>query len=75
MIRVLSNATEYEVRLSQTPGAGDRCTCPWYAKHRGTRGPCAHVLAARIGPARIGPAQIGPARASPAATITEEAGP
>ena len=26
----------------------DRCTCPWWGKHRGTRGPCRHVLAARI---------------------------
>ena len=22
------------------------CTCPWFAKHRGERGPCKHVLAA-----------------------------
>ena len=22
------------------------CTCPWFAKHKGTRGPCKHVLAA-----------------------------
>ena len=26
----------------------DRCTCPWWGKHRGTRGPCKHVLAARM---------------------------
>ena len=26
----------------------DRCTCPWFSKHQGTRGPCKHVLAARI---------------------------
>jgi hypothetical protein len=26
----------------------DTCTCPWWGKHRGTRGPCKHVLAARI---------------------------
>jgi len=24
------------------------CTCPWYAKHQGTRGPCKHVLAAEM---------------------------
>lgn len=29
-------------------GPTDRCTCPWWGKHRGTRGPCKHVLAARI---------------------------
>lgn len=23
-----------------------RCTCPWFAKHQGQRGPCKHVLAA-----------------------------
>jgi hypothetical protein len=27
---------------------GDRCTCPWYSKHEGDRGPCKHVLAVRI---------------------------
>jgi hypothetical protein len=26
----------------------DRCTCPWWGKHQGSRGPCKHVLAARI---------------------------
>jgi hypothetical protein len=24
------------------------CTCPWWAKHRGERGPCKHVLAVRM---------------------------
>jgi hypothetical protein len=23
------------------------CTCPWFAKHQGERGPCKHVLAAQ----------------------------
>lgn len=27
---------------------GDRCTCPWFAKHKGSRGPCKHVLAASL---------------------------
>ena len=27
---------------------GDRCTCPWFSKHQGDRGPCKHVLAARM---------------------------
>lgn len=26
---------------------GVRCTCPWYARHGGERGPCKHVLAAQ----------------------------
>ncbi|MEV4096403.1 SWIM zinc finger family protein [Streptosporangium saharense] len=30
-------------------GLGDgSCTCPWWYDHRGSRGPCEHVLAARI---------------------------
>jgi hypothetical protein len=30
----------------------DTCTCPWWGKHRGTRGPCKHVLAARMAAGR-----------------------
>ena len=37
-----SGKNEYTVRLV----SGEwRCTCPWWAKHRGDRGPCKHVLA------------------------------
>jgi hypothetical protein len=28
--------------------AEGECTCPWWFDHRGSRGPCKHVLAARI---------------------------
>ncbi|MGV9779233.1 SWIM zinc finger family protein [Streptosporangium sp. NPDC003464] len=28
--------------------ADGSCTCPWWYDHRGSRGPCKHVLAARI---------------------------
>jgi hypothetical protein len=28
-------------------GDDARCTCLWYGRHRGSRGPCRHVLAAR----------------------------
>lgn len=42
---VRSGDQEYVVRTSAT---GDRCTCPWFGKHRGTRGPCKHVLAVRM---------------------------
>ncbi len=35
----------HRVRLSED---GDRCTCPWHAKHQGTRGPCKHILAVQI---------------------------
>ena len=39
---VRSGDAEYVVRV-----AGDRvrCSCAWFAKHRGERGPCKHVLA------------------------------
>ncbi|MFL5245721.1 MAG: SWIM zinc finger family protein [Gemmataceae bacterium] len=39
--------TEVEHRVRLQP-EGDTCTCPWYGKHQGDRGPCKHVLAARI---------------------------
>jgi hypothetical protein len=42
---VRSGATAYQVRLS---AAGYSCTCPWWAKHRGERGPCKHALAFRM---------------------------
>ncbi|REJ68186.1 MAG: SWIM zinc finger family protein [Planctomycetota bacterium] len=28
--------------------SGDKCSCPWFSKHLGQRGPCKHILAARI---------------------------
>jgi hypothetical protein len=37
-----------EVEHRVTFGAADACTCPWWGKHRGNRGPCKHVLAARM---------------------------
>ncbi|MCA9796457.1 MAG: SWIM zinc finger family protein [Candidatus Eremiobacteraeota bacterium] len=27
---------------------GDRCTCPWFSRHQGQRGPCAHILGAQL---------------------------
>jgi hypothetical protein len=39
--------TEVEHRVRLTPH-GDKCTCPWYSKHSGERGPCKHILAARL---------------------------
>jgi hypothetical protein len=35
----------HRVRLGE---AVPRCTCPWFAKHQGDRGPCKHVLAAQL---------------------------
>lgn len=43
--RIRSGDAEYLVRSTPT---GYRCTCPWYGKHRGDRGPCKHVLAVEL---------------------------
>ncbi|GGM67796.1 hypothetical protein GCM10007977_081980 [Dactylosporangium sucinum] len=32
-------------RVRRRPDGGLTCTCPWWAKHRGDRGPCKHALA------------------------------
>jgi SWIM zinc finger len=45
---VRSGGVEHRVLLGPAGGPGDQCTCPWWGKHRGSRGPCKHVLAARI---------------------------
>ena len=37
--------TAHRVRLSE---AQDACTCPWFSKHQGQRGPCKHILAASL---------------------------
>lgn len=47
LLHVMSGGVRYDVRLG-VAATEDRCTCPWYAKYRGTRGPCKHALAARI---------------------------
>lgn len=46
-VELLVRGTDVEhlVRLSPQQ---DRCSCPWYGKHQGERGPCKHVLAARL---------------------------
>lgn len=36
---------EHSVRLRSDQ---DKCTCPWFSKYRGQRGPCKHILAARM---------------------------
>lgn len=42
---VQGSEVEHRVRLRLE---GDTCTCPWYGKHQGDRGPCKHVLAVRL---------------------------
>jgi len=39
---------DHRVRFGPGGTGPDSCTCPWWGRHRGTRGPCKHVLAARI---------------------------
>ncbi|GAA2366081.1 SWIM zinc finger family protein [Dactylosporangium salmoneum] len=35
-------------RVRRLPDGSMTCTCPWWAKHRGDRGPCKHALAVTI---------------------------
>ncbi len=42
---VAGTGTNHRVQL-QT--AGDSCTCPWFSKYQGARGPCKHILAAQL---------------------------
>ncbi|MGH3545060.1 MAG: SWIM zinc finger family protein, partial [Mycobacteriales bacterium] len=48
---VRSRDVEHVVR--RTP-EGDRCTCPWFGKYKGSRGPCKHVLAVELVMDKIG---------------------
>ncbi len=41
------HAGDVEYHVVFAPGA-DRCTCPWWGRYAGARGPCKHVLAARL---------------------------
>jgi hypothetical protein len=54
--RVQSGAKAYAVRLDPP-----RCSCPWWSKHPGDRGPCKHLLAAQLEAARlpVSPAAAG----------------
>lgn len=42
---VRGSGVMHRVRLTSD---GARCSCPWFAKHQGTRGPCKHILAVQI---------------------------
>jgi hypothetical protein len=42
---VRSGDIDYSVTFDED---GERCNCMWFAKHRGERGPCKHVLAAQF---------------------------
>ena len=43
----VAGAGGVEYRVRSDPG-GWSCTCPWYGRHRGDRGPCKHVLAVQL---------------------------
>jgi SWIM zinc finger len=43
---VASGGVAHRVRIERGERGDWRCTCPWFAKHQGQRGPCKHVLAA-----------------------------
>lgn len=47
---VTSGDTQYTVAPTEE---GETCNCAWYAKHRGERGPCKHVLAAQLAHADV----------------------
>ncbi len=44
------------MRLAAGADDGDRCTCPWFGAHGSGRGPCKHILAARL--ARTNPVRL-----------------
>lgn len=44
-LEVTSGSTVYFVRLRDD---GNLCSCPWFSRYAGQRGPCKHVLAAQM---------------------------
>ncbi|NLH16120.1 MAG: SWIM zinc finger family protein [Phycisphaerae bacterium] len=44
---LLVEGTEVEHTVRLRPDQ-DKCTCPWFSKHQGQRGPCKHILAAQM---------------------------
>ncbi len=42
---VQGDGAEHRVIISESEA---KCTCPWYSKHPGERGPCSHILAVDI---------------------------
>lgn len=41
---VVGTGTVHRVTVAET----DACTCPWFSRHQGQRGPCKHILAAHL---------------------------
>ncbi|MEM8930397.1 MAG: SWIM zinc finger family protein [Acidobacteriota bacterium] len=44
-LEVRGTDVRHQVRLAPD---GNRCTCRWWSRYQGRRGPCKHVLAARL---------------------------
>jgi hypothetical protein len=44
-LEVQGTEVKHLVKLGQT---GNRCTCQWYSKYQGLRGPCKHIIASVI---------------------------
>ncbi|MBP7867042.1 MAG: SWIM zinc finger family protein [Acidobacteria bacterium] len=42
---VPGTGVKHRVRSAE---GGYRCTCPWFSRHQGQRGPCKHILAVQI---------------------------
>lgn len=42
---VAGTDVEHRVRITSSES---RCTCPWFSKYQGQRGPCKHILAAQM---------------------------
>jgi len=65
---VTGRSSEYRVRIDPD---GRACTCPWWGRHPGDRGPCAHMLAVQLAAAagREGRANVGQAEAEPEAAL------
>jgi len=47
-VLVQSKDVEHRVKFKFGKELTTKCTCPWYAKHETSRGPCKHILAAQI---------------------------
>jgi len=45
--------------------SGNRCTCRWFVKYQGQRGPCKHILAARMAVEGVQKVKIGEAPNGP----------
>lgn len=47
-VRVAGSGVEHRVTIGTGKSGTEKCTCPWFNKHETSRGPCKHILAARI---------------------------